>query len=69
MRLALIIIIIITLLLAVAWIYVFLQESRRTETDYTGLSLILTAILGIVGGGFIGKVIQKKYEKDENTPE
>ena len=65
MRVAFVAIIAVVVFLSVAWVIVFLIESGKETTDYSGLALILGGIFGIGGAGVFGKVVQKKFEVSE----
>jgi hypothetical protein len=57
-------------ILLLTWNLIFLMEATTKDNpDYTGLSLIISAILG--GGlfGLAAKVIQKKYESKSKENE
>ena len=66
MRLAFIILILVELILIGVWCVLAFIEVRKEVSDWTGLSYVLAAIIGIGGLAGLSKAIQKKYESYEN---
>ncbi len=64
MRVAFVILLVVELTLIAIWVIAFLAERHKEYTDYSGLSYILAAIVGIGGLAGISKAIQKRYEKN-----
>ncbi|MBE0661149.1 MAG: hypothetical protein IH597_01675 [Bacteroidales bacterium] len=53
--------------LMVVWCCLAFIEARKDSSDWSGLSYILVAIIGIGGLASLSKLIQKKYE-NSNPP-
>jgi Na+/alanine symporter len=66
MRLAFAVLVGVELIMIVVWCILAFIEVRKEVSDWTGLSYVLAAIVGIGGLAGISKAIQKRYENTNN---
>ena len=64
MRLAFIVLVVVEIIMIAIWCLLAFRESGKEMTDWTGLSYVLVAIVGIGGLAGVSKAIQKKYENE-----
>lgn len=67
MRLMFVVFVTFVVLAMLVVLYVVVVESRKPESNYTGLAALVTALLVSAVGAFWQKATQKKYEKQAFT--